>query len=84
MPKFAVYYRREPRPKAPARSTHIHALWEMDSKENVRLGDSTIATVLDVREPLACCFLGSFAHAVQTEKAWRKLVVCQESYSWFV
>jgi len=75
MPKFAVYYRREPRPKAPARSTHIHALWEMDSKENVRLGDSTIATVLDVREPLACCFLGSFAHAVQTEKAWRKLVL---------
>ncbi len=66
---------REPRPKAPARSTHVHALWEIDGKENVRLGDGTIATVLDVREPLACCFLGAFAHAVQTEKAWRKLDV---------
>jgi hypothetical protein len=65
--------RREPRPKAPARSTHTHALWEVDGKENVRLGDGTIATVLDVREPWVCCFLGSFAHAVQTEKAWRKL-----------
>jgi hypothetical protein len=64
---------RESRPKAPVRSTHVHALWEMDGKENVRLGDGTIATVLDVREPLACCFLGAFAHAVQTEKAWRKL-----------
>jgi hypothetical protein len=65
--------RRVPRPKLPPRSTHVHALWEMDSKENVRLANDTIATVLDVREPVACCFLGSFAHEVQTEKAWRKL-----------
>jgi hypothetical protein len=64
---------RKPRPKPPPRSTHVHELWEMDSKENIRLADGTIATVLDVREPLACCFLGSLAHEVQTEKAWRKL-----------
>jgi hypothetical protein len=64
---------REPRPKSPSRSTYIHALWEIDGKENIRLADSTIATALDVREPLACYFLGSFAHAVQTEKTWRKL-----------
>ncbi len=65
--------RYEPRPQAPPRSTHVHALWEIDGKENVRLGDNTLATVLDVREPFACCFLGAFAHAVQTEKGWRKL-----------
>jgi transposase InsO family protein len=64
---------RKSRPKAPPRSTHVHALWEMDGKENVRLADGTIATVLDVREPFACCFLGAFAHEVQTEKGWRKL-----------
>ena len=64
---------RKPRPKPPPRSTHVHALWEIDSKENIRLADGTIATALDVREPLACCFLGSHAHEVQTEKAWRKL-----------
>jgi hypothetical protein len=64
---------RKPRPKPPPRSTHVHALWEIDSKENIRLADGTIATALDVREPLACCFLGSYAHEVQTEKAWRKL-----------
>jgi len=65
--------RREPKPKPPPRSTHVHALWEMDGKENIRLANGTIATVLDVREPVACCFLGSFAHEVQTEKGWRKL-----------
>jgi len=65
--------RREPRPKPPPRSTHVHALWKMDGKENIRLANDTIATVLDVREPLACCFLESFAHEVQTEKGWRKL-----------
>ena len=64
---------RKPRPKPPPCSTHVHALWEIDSKENIRLADGTIATALDVREPLACCFLGSYAHEVQTEKAWRKL-----------
>lgn len=64
---------RKPRPAPPPRSTHVHALWEMDAKENIRLADGSIATVLDVREPLACCFLGSFAHEVQTERAWRKL-----------
>jgi hypothetical protein len=65
--------RRERKLPVPPRSTHVHALWEVDGKEYIRLADGTIATVLDVREPLACCFLGSFAHAVQTEKAWRKL-----------
>jgi len=47
----------------------------MDGKEHVALQDGTIATVLDVREPVACIFLGSFAHAVQTEKHWRKLTL---------
>jgi hypothetical protein len=64
-----------PRPKSPPRATHIHDVWELDGKENIRLTDGTIATALDVRAPMACCFLGSFAHAVQTEKAWRKLTL---------
>ncbi len=66
---------REPRPKALPRATYVHAVWEIDSKEYICLADGTIASVLDVREPVACCFLGSFAHAVQTEKAWRKLTL---------
>ena len=54
---------------------HVHELWQMDGKEHVILQDGTIATVLDIREPVACIFLGSFAHAVQTGKTWRKLTL---------
>jgi hypothetical protein len=28
---------RKPRPKPPPRSTHVHALWEMDSKGSTRI-----------------------------------------------
>lgn len=67
--------RREPRPQPSPRPVHVHEAWEMDSKENIRLANDTIASVLDVREPVACYFLGSFAHEVQTAKAWRKLTL---------
>lgn len=59
----------------PPQARHVHELWQMDGKEGVALQDGTIATVLDVHEPVACIFLGSFAHAVQTEKHWRKLTL---------
>lgn len=67
--------RRKPRPKSPPRAQRVHELWQMDAKEKNVLGDGTIATVLQVREPVACVFLGCFAHAVQTEKHWRKLTL---------
>jgi hypothetical protein len=66
---------RKARPPAPPRAREVHELWQIDSKENVRLQDGTIATVLDVREPIACAYLGLFAHATQTKKAWRKLTL---------
>lgn len=47
----------------------------MDAKEKIVLGDETIVTVLQVCEPVACAFLGCFAHAVQTETHWRKLTL---------
>jgi len=67
--------KRRPRPKAPPKAQRVHELWQMDAKEKIVLGDGTIATVLQVREPVACAFLGCFAHAVQTEKHWRKLTL---------
>lgn len=67
--------KHESPPVAPPRAQRVHELWQVDGKENIRLADGTIATTLDVREPVACTFLGSYAHAVQTEKAWRKLTV---------
>lgn len=67
--------KRRPRPKAPPRAQRVHELWQVDAKENIVLGDGTIVTVLQMREPVACVFLGCFAHAVQTEKHWRKLTL---------
>lgn len=72
--------KRQSAPERPTRSKHVHECWQIDSKEDMRLGDGTIASVLDVREPVACFFLGSQAHLVQTEKAWRKLTL-QETQS---
>ncbi len=72
-PELLHSYHHQPAAPPPAR--HVHELWQMDSKEGAPLQDKTIATVLDVREPVACVFLGSCAHAVQTEKHWRKLTL---------
>jgi hypothetical protein len=47
----------------------------MDAKEKIVLGDGPIASVPQVRGPFVCAFLGCFAHAVQTEKHWRKLTL---------
>jgi hypothetical protein len=67
--------KRQPRPKAPPKGQRVHELWQMDAKEKIVLGDGNIVTVLQVREPIACAFLGCFAHAVQTETHWRKLTL---------
>lgn len=64
---------REPHRPPPPRPSYVHDVWQMDAKELIRLADGEIATVLDVREPCACCFLGAFVHTVQTQKSWRKL-----------
>jgi transposase InsO family protein len=64
---------RNPRPPKPQKARHVHEIWQIDGKEAIRLADGTIATVLDVREPVACISLGAFAHSVKTKKAWRKL-----------
>ena len=72
-PELLHSYKHQPTP--PPRARHVHELWQMDGKEHVLLQDGTVATVLDIREPVVCILLGSFAHAVQTEKHWRKLTL---------
>lgn len=67
--------KRRPRLASPPRARYVHELWQVDGKEAVRLADGTIATVFEVREPIACVCLGAIAHAVQTTKAWRKLTL---------
>ena len=72
-PELLQSYHRQP--PSPPRARHVHELWQMDGKEHVLLQDGTLATVLDLHEPVACIFLGSHAHAVQTETSWRKLTL---------
>ena len=69
--------KRRPRPAAPPLPQHVHELWKMDAKEAIRLADGTVATVLEIREPVACVCLGAMAYAVQTAKAWRKLTLSE-------
>lgn len=71
----ALLQKRQPRPKAPPKGQRVHELWQMDAKEKIVLGDGMIVTVLQIREPVACAFLGCFAHEVQTETHWRKLTL---------
>ena len=65
--------KRQPRPQQPPKASRVHEVWQMDAKEKIVLADGTIATVLQVREPYACVFLGCVAHAVETQQHWRKL-----------
>jgi len=67
--------RRQRRPVAPPTARYVHELWQVDGKEAIRLADGIIATVFEVREPVACVCLGAIAHVVQTVKAWRKLTL---------
>jgi transposase InsO family protein len=65
--------KRQPQPSAPPSPRQVHELWQLDSKEAIRLGDGSLATVLEVREPVACACLGLLAHQVDTARGWRKL-----------
>jgi transposase InsO family protein len=64
-------------PEKPPQPSGVHHLWQMDAKEKIVLGDGTIVTVLQMREPVACVFLGCFAHAVQTKTHYRKLSLAE-------
>lgn len=65
--------KRRPVPPKPPQPSRVHDLWQIEAKEKIVLGDETIVTVLQVREPVGCVFLGCFAHPVQRNKHWRKL-----------
>ena len=64
---------RHPRGWRPPRAVHVHALWQIDGKEDVPLQDGTRATVLDVREPVAGLWLDNRVHTTQTATTRRKL-----------
>lgn len=57
----------------PARATAVHEVWQVDHQEGHRLGDGSIATVCNIRDPYGAAMIASQAFEVKTEKRWRKL-----------
>jgi len=57
----------------PARATAVHEVWQVDHQEGHRLGNGSIATVCNIRDPYGAAMIASQAFEVKTEKRWRKL-----------
>ncbi len=64
---------RPPKPPAPPRATGVHELWQLDIQEGTRLGDGTVASICNIRDPVGAAMIASRAFAVQTARHWRKL-----------
>lgn len=54
-------------------ATAVHEVWQVDHQEGHRLGDGSIATVCNVRDPYGATMIASQAFSVKTEQRWRKL-----------
>ena len=73
-PEFlASHQPRRPDPPRPLPASGVQEVWQVDSQENIRLQDGTIATVCSVRDPVGAAMIASQAFAVQTPRHWRKL-----------
>jgi transposase-like protein len=61
--------------RSPAGVTQPHQRWQIDGKEKVPVGAQDVATILEVRDPVAALMLAAQAFITTTEKAWRKLTL---------
>ncbi len=59
--------------RPPSEVTQPHQRWQIDGKEKVPIGPKDVATILEVRDPVAALMLAAQAFVTTTEKAWRKL-----------
>ena len=57
----------------PAIATAVHEVWQVDHQEGHHLGDGTIATVCNIRDPYGAVMIASQAFSVKTKLHWRKL-----------
>jgi hypothetical protein len=58
---------------APATATAVHEVWQVDHQEGHRLGDDSVATVCNIRDPYGAVMIASQAFSVKTKLHWRKL-----------
>lgn len=61
--------------RPPAGVTFPHQRWQMDGKEKVPVGECDVATILNIRDPVAALMIGSRAILTTTAKGWRKVTV---------
>jgi transposase InsO family protein len=70
---LARHQPRLPAPSRPLPASGVQEVWQVDSQENIRLQDGTIATICSVRDPVGAAMIASQAFSVQTRRHWRKL-----------
>jgi hypothetical protein len=51
----------------------VHEVWQVDHQEGHRLGDDSVATVCNIRDPYGAVMIASQAFSVKTKLHWRKL-----------
>ena len=66
--------------RCPSSVMHPHQRWQVDGKEKVLVSDEGVATILEIREPVAALMIASHAIEVTTEKGWRKLSLLEVQY----
>ena len=63
--------------QAIVRARYPHQRWQIDGKEKVPVGDQDIATILNVRDPVAGLIIASKAVVTTTTKGWRKVTLSE-------
>jgi len=61
--------------RPPPGGTFPHQRWQMDGKEKVPVGECDVATILNIRDPMAALMIGSQVILATTAKGWRKVTV---------
>lgn len=57
----------------PVIATAVHEVWQVDHQEGHRLGDESVATICNIRDPYGAAMIASQAFSVKTKLHWRKL-----------
>ena len=70
---LARHQPRLPAPSRPLPASGVQEVWQVDSQENIRLQDGTIATICSVRDPVGAAMIASQAFSVKTPARWRRL-----------
>lgn len=57
----------------PPKAKAVHEIWQLDTKEGIRLSNGQIASICNIRDPFSGAMIASRAFSVKSSKHWRKL-----------